>query len=160
MLVPFESLPDHTKIWVYQSKRILSPSEITEITEFLNSKVSNWESHSSPLQASFEFYYDKFLVLGVNTDFQYASGCSIDTSTSWLKDIQQVFNIDFFDRSIPYFENETLHFFPVLEAKKQVLAGTIKADTIVLNNQICTLSELKNDWKLSASDSFMKKYFA
>lgn len=159
MLVTFDSLPDHAKVWVYQTSRILSETEINDITDYLSEQVANWESHGSPLQASFKFFYDKFLVLAVNTDIQEASGCSIDSSTKWLKNIQQTLNIDFFDRSIAYFENETLHFFPVLEAKKQVLAGKVSAETTLLNHQVNTLSDLKNNWKLKASDSFMKKYF-
>lgn len=159
MLVTFDSLPDHAKVWVYQTSRILSETEINDITDYLSEQVANWESHGSPLQASFKFFYDKFLVLAVNTDLQDPSGCSIDSSTKWLKNIQQTLNIDFFDRSIAYFENETLHFFPVLEAKKQVLAGKVSAETTLLNHQVNTLSDLKNNWKLKASDSFMKKYF-
>jgi hypothetical protein len=159
MLVDFDSLPDHAKVWVYQANRILHETEITEISDYLSQQVASWESHGSPLQASFMFFYDKFLVLAVNTDLQEPSGCSIDSSTKWLKNIQQTLNIDFFDRSIAYFENETLNFFPVLEAKKQVLAGKISAETTLLNHQISTLSDLKNNWKLKASDSFMKKYF-
>ncbi|MCP9767748.1 hypothetical protein EGI22_07470 [Lacihabitans sp. LS3-19] len=159
MLVDFETLPDTSKVWVYQANRMLLESEINEISKYLNGQVALWESHGSPLQASFQFFYDKFLVLGVNTEFQDPSGCSIDTSTRWLKNIQQNLNIDFFDRSIAYFENESLNFFPILEAKKQVLAGKISAETTVLNHQIGTLGELKSNWKLKASDSFMKKYF-
>ena len=159
MLVAFESLPDHAKVWIYQADRILDETETNEITDYLSEQVANWESHGSPLQASFKFFYDKFLVLAVNTDLQEPSGCSIDSSTKWLKNIQQTLNIDFFDRSIAYFENETLHFFPVLEAKKQVLAGKINAETTLLNHQVITLADLKNNWKLKASDSFIKKYF-
>jgi hypothetical protein len=159
MLVTLDSLPDHAKVWVYQTSRILSETEINDITDYLSEQVANWESHGSPLQASFKFFYDKFLVLAVNTDLQEPSGCSIDSSTKWLKNIQQTLNIDFFDRSIAYFENETLHFFPVLEAKKQVLTGKVSAETTLLNHQVNTLSDLKNNWKLKASDSFMKKYF-
>jgi hypothetical protein len=159
MLVDFNSLPDNARIWVYQSDRILNDSEINEISKYLSAQISGWESHGSPLQASFEFFYDKFLIIGVNTIYQDPSGCSIDTSTRWLKEIQHNFGIDFFDRSIAYFDNENLAFFPILEAKKQVLSGKINADTTVLNHQIGSLSDLKNNWKLKASDSFMKKYF-
>lgn len=159
MLVDFNSLPENARVWVYQSDRILNDAEINEISEYLSSQISGWESHGSPLQASFEFFYDKFLVIGVNTLYQDPSGCSIDSSTRWLKEIQHNFGIDFFDRSIAYFDNENLSFFPILEAKKQVLAGKINADTTVLNHQIGSLSDLKINWKLKASDSFMKKYF-
>lgn len=160
MLVDFNSLPENARIWVYQSDRILNDSEMGEISQYLSTQISGWESHGSPLQASFEFFYHKFLVIGVNTVFQDPSGCSIDTSTRWLKEIQQSFGIDFFDRSIAYFEDDTLNFFPILEAKKQVLSGKVNANTTVLNHQIGSLSELKNNWKLKARDSFMKKYFA
>jgi hypothetical protein len=159
MLVDFETLPDTSKVWVYQANRMLLGSEINEISNYLKTQISIWESHGSPLEASFQFFYDKFFVLGVNTESQYPSGCSIDTSTRWLKNIQQTFNIDFFDRSIAYFENENLNFFPILGAKKQVLTGKINPETTVLNHQINTLGGLKNNWKLKASDSFLKKYF-
>ena len=59
MLVAFDSLPDHAKVWVYQANRILAETEINEITAYLSEQVNIWESHGSPLQASFKFFYNK-----------------------------------------------------------------------------------------------------
>ncbi|MFT7252522.1 MAG: hypothetical protein ACI9FW_002284, partial [Flavobacterium sp.] len=33
MYIPFEDLPEHSKIWIYQANRKLSDEEVDEITE-------------------------------------------------------------------------------------------------------------------------------
>ena len=85
-----------SKVWVYQSNRILSEEEKKFIQINLNEFVQNWKSHGSPLEGSGIVYLDRFLILMVN----YASGCSIDQSVHFIKSLGNEINVDFFDRML------------------------------------------------------------
>ena len=49
MYVPFENLPEDSKIWIYQSNRKFSEEEITEIENELKTFLENWSAHGTGL---------------------------------------------------------------------------------------------------------------
>ena len=66
MLVDFKLLSDSSKLWVFQSDKIISPSNqkilINEISPFL----TDWSSHGAEIKSSFEIRYDLFLIISVD----------------------------------------------------------------------------------------------
>jgi len=66
MLVNFNILPDTSKVWIYQSSRTLTESELEEITLKLNAFIENWTAHGSDLQSGYEIKYKRFIILGLN----------------------------------------------------------------------------------------------
>jgi hypothetical protein len=159
MYITFENINSDARVWIYQSAAELNSEQISEISEFLVPNIEEWSSHGAPLKGSFSFFFNRFLVIAADTNFNTTSGCSIDTSSRWIKQINTDFRLDFFDRSQGYFENEELKFFPILEAKKFVSLGIITSDTIILNNQISKKNDLATNWKVKASESIFKRYF-
>ena len=159
MYIKFENINSDARVWIYQSAVELKIEQISGISEFLVSNLEEWSSHGASLLGSFSFYYNRILIIAADTNFNAASGCSIDTSSRWIKQINSDFELDFFDRSQGYFENEELKFFPILQAKKYISSGIITSDTIILNNQISKKSDLEINWKIKASESIFKRYF-
>jgi hypothetical protein len=49
MYVPFENLPEESKIWVYQSNRKFSDTEFSEIESALQAFLENWAAHGTSL---------------------------------------------------------------------------------------------------------------
>lgn len=80
MYIPFENLPDESKIWIYQSNRKFSDEEMAEIETDLKAFVENWAAHGTSLEASYQLKYNRFIILAVNQEVQNATGCSIDSS--------------------------------------------------------------------------------
>ncbi len=103
MFIPFEKLPPHSRIWVYQSDRPFSVDEEKVISGSLITFCSQWEAHGSPLQTSFKIEYHQFVILAVDESSAGASGCSIDGSVRVLKELGNHLSIDFFDRSLVAF---------------------------------------------------------
>ena len=66
MFIPFEDLPKSSKIWIYQSERKLSDEEVQIADEILKNFIETWAAHSTPLEASYEIKYNRFIVLAVN----------------------------------------------------------------------------------------------
>jgi hypothetical protein len=77
MFVPFDSLPEESKIWIYQSNRKFSDEEIQEIEKDLTSFLEDWSAHGQQLEASFVTKYNRFIIIAVNQEVQAATGCSI-----------------------------------------------------------------------------------
>ena len=98
MLVDFKLLSDSSKLWIFQSDKIISPSNqkilINEISPFLN----DWLSHGAEIKSSFEIRYDLFLIISVDEEINSASGCSIDKLTNFIIQISNEIGVDFFNR--------------------------------------------------------------
>jgi hypothetical protein len=159
MYILFEKMPETARIWVYQANRDLVESEIDLIENTLKSVTNSWAAHGSPLLSSFKIFYNRFVVVATDESLNAASGCSIDASTRWLKDLGNQLNIDFFDRSQAYLDGETIKTFSIFQAKQQVQNGIIHPDSIVFINNIQTIKDLWTSWKGLASNSYLKKYF-
>ena len=159
MFVEFESMPDSSRVWLYQANRKLTEAESETVKEFLKESIGSWVTHGMPMKGSFNLIHDRILLIAADVDFQSPSGCSIDSSTRWLKDVGASLGVDFFDRSIGYFEGSELQFFSVFEAKKYVQSGVLTPETQVVNHKIATMADVKNGFTVSAAESFLKRHF-
>jgi hypothetical protein len=94
----FPQLSIESRVWVYQSNRPFTKEEKSNIEVNLNNFVAGWAAHGSQLVAKAEIVNDYFIVLAVDENTAMASGCSIDSSVKFIKEIGQQLNIDFFNR--------------------------------------------------------------
>ncbi len=160
MFIEFKDLPANARVWLYQAERNLTEEEQTRVQSFLTSAVDSWVTHGMPMKGSVKIFFNRLIVIAADTGFQQPSGCSIDASTGWLQELGKETGINFFDRSIGYFEDERLCFFSVFEAKKQVNAGLVQPHTRVINLQAATAHEVENALIIPASESFLNRYFS
>lgn len=86
------------RIWIYQSNRMLTTDEQSLASERLDAFTSKWKVHGHPLTASAEIRYGLFILLKVDERQALPSGCSIDASVRFMKELQQELHVDFFDR--------------------------------------------------------------
>ena len=49
MLIPFNKMPDHARVWVYQADRNLSDAEVQYIQQTLDFQLNNWAAHGAAL---------------------------------------------------------------------------------------------------------------
>ena len=62
MYIPFENLPEESKIWIYQSNRKFSEEEVLAIETDLQAFLATWESHGTGLEASYQLQYQRFII--------------------------------------------------------------------------------------------------
>jgi len=161
MFIPFSDLDFEARIWVYQANRELTKEETGIITETLKPALDSWAAHGKPLTASGKVFEHRFIVIGVDEREELPSGCSIDKSTHWLQEIGHQLNIDFFDRSLAYLdENNTVQTIPVPKIKQAVLDETITSSTIIFDSQVATKAQWMKRWKTPASQSWLSRYFS
>jgi hypothetical protein len=160
MFVSFESLPDDSKIWIYQSNRKFSDLEIQEMESELKLFIDNWTSHGQSLEASFVTRYNRFIIIAVNQEVQAATGCSIDASVQLIQNLEQKYSVDLLDKmNVTFKVGEHVAFKPLIEFKKLAKEKAVSENTIVFNNLLNTLGEWKDFWEVPASDSWHNRFF-
>lgn len=161
MYIPFSDLDLEARVWIYQANRALSKDETAVLTETLKSALENWDAHGKPLTASGKVFEHRFVVIGVDERDEMPSGCSIDKSVHWLQQIGSQMNVDFFDRSVAYInEQDEVVTIPVAKIKEAVADETITASTTVFDNQVSTKAQWLNRWKSPASHTWLVRYFS
>ena len=159
MLIPFNQMPDYARVWVYQTNKNLSDSEVQTIQKILENQINNWAAHGVDLAGSVQVLHNRFVIIVVDEMQNQASGCSIDASTRWLKELGVEMNLDFFDRSVAFIYNETLKTTEIAKIKSLVTEGVLMPDTLIFNNLVSNIQEFRNNWNAEASDTWMKRYF-
>jgi hypothetical protein len=77
-IVPFESLPDSARIWVFASDRELRGAPAETMLAAVDRFLVEWRAHGVPLRCARDWREDRFLAIGVDVEQENASGCSID----------------------------------------------------------------------------------
>jgi len=77
-LVPFETLPDSARVWVFGSDRPLSDEATEQLMKAVEGYLDQWKAHGEPLTAAYEWRFGRLLVVAVDQRSAGASGCSID----------------------------------------------------------------------------------
>lgn len=161
MLVPFNTLSDNSKIWIYQSSRIFTDVEVNKLESRLSNFVENWESHSRTLKGAFLILENRFIVISVDESVNDASGCSIDKSVHFLQEIENEFKTQLLDKSKVAIKNNDgeVVLYPLLSLKEAVNNGEITRGTLVYNNLVTSKKEFETLWIVPAETSWLRKYF-
>lgn len=159
MLVEFNTLPDTSRVWVYQADREFSLTEVDQIKQQLNTFVNNWKRHGEDLKASYEVKYKQFIILAVDEDYNDVSGCSIDASVHIIKQLQQQFEVDLLNKmNVTFKDGDNINLVSLKEFKEYARQDKIKPNTVVFNNMIASKAELASAWEVEANKSWHAKF--
>lgn len=160
MYIPFEELPEESKIWIYQSNRKFTDDEIVAIEDELKLFVEGWNAHGTALEASFKTRYNRFIILAVNQEIQSASGCSIDSSVGFIQSLEKKYNVELLDKmNVTFKLGEHIAHKPLNEFKKMAKEKAVSANTIVFNNLVNTVGEYSEFWEVPAIESWHSRFF-
>lgn len=155
-MIPINEMPDHSRVWVYQSDRKFSDDEVAKIEQRLTDFISNWASHGAPLKASGAVLYNRFLIILADENSVKASGCSIDKSVGFVKQLEKEFSCDFFNRLlVAYKSGEDIKTFHLAEKEELISQGKISGNTIIFNNLVQNKSDFLRNWQIKISDSWL-----
>jgi hypothetical protein len=155
-MIPMNEMPDHSRVWIYQSDRAFSNEEVAKIEKLLTEFINNWSTHGTSLKASGAVLYNRFVIIMAYEATVKASGCSIDKSVAFIKQLEKEFNCDFFNRlKIAYKEGNEVKTFHFNEKEELISKGVISSDTIIFNNLVQTKSELFTNWQVKIKDSWL-----
>ncbi len=159
MLVDFNELPEHSRIWIYQSNRSFTDNEIQEIEADLTNFLKEWTAHGSHLHAGFEVKYKRFIVIGLDQTNASASGCSIDASVHFMQSLEKKYSVELLDRmNVSFKQGDFIAYKPLKDFKKMAKDKAVSANTIVFNNLVATKQEYLENWEVPASESWHSRF--
>ena len=147
-----------SRVWVYQSSRLFSLSEAMEVEEMLQAFQKEWNSHGAPVKSDVHVFFGQFIVLIADETATTVGGCSTDSSVRLIKQIEQKFGVNMFDRhSLAFVRKDKIELLPLSQLPYAVENGFIKGDTIYFNNLVQTKKELEENWIIPAEKSWLAK---
>jgi hypothetical protein len=156
---PLFNLADHSRVWVYQSNRPFSEREQIVLTSQINGFVQDWAAHGRDLLASGAVLLDQFIVLAVDERQAGASGCSIDKSVNFMKELAAQYNVSLFDRlTFTFLKNEKVETASASDFKRFYTEGSLSADTLVFDNLVNTVGDLRMTWLKPLALSWHKRF--
>jgi hypothetical protein len=155
------SFSPQSKVWVYQSNREFTTSEVAEIQEKLNAFTAQWQAHGHQLKAKAEIIHNFFIVITVDETASNVTGCSIDASVRVLKEIEAQYNLDLFNRfNMAYMVDNKVFSLNKEDFETLVSIMKITPDTIVFNNMVQTLEEFETKWQVPFAQSWHNTVFS
>jgi len=158
MLVSYEILPVTARIWIYQTSRKLTAAEITNTIQATENFLQNWTAHQADLKAGVQVLFNHFIIIGVDDNYNDASGCSIDKKVNFMKQLGSTLQVDLFNRmQVAYIEKDTIQFAGMHELAGRIKIGELPHDVIMFNNLVATKQEFESGWKVPVRNSWMQQ---
>ncbi len=152
---------NNSRVWIYQSSRLFSVSEVFEIEPMLNDFVAEWKTHGTPVKGYANLFFGQFIVIMADETAAGVSGCSTDSSVRLIKDIEQRFKVDMFSRqTLAFILKDKVELLPLAHLNHAIENGFIKPETLYFNNLAATKQVLINNWITPASQSWLASKFA
>lgn len=159
MLVDFKSLPDESRVWIYQANRSFTETEIAEIENKLNVFIENWTAHGSDLESGYLIKYKRFIVIGLNQNLNKATGCSIDASVHFIQQLEKDYQVDLMDKmNVSYKQGDFIAYKTLADFRKMAKDKAISKNTIVFNNLVNNIAEFNEFWEVPASESWHARF--
>lgn len=152
-------MPAHARLWVYKTPRDLGQAEQKLVRERGAVFTAGWAAHGAALDACVDVLHDRFVVIAVDEQQAAASGCSIDKSVGFIKDLEHDLNLMLTDRMFVVYEMEghtrsvRLQELPVL-----IKEGSITPDTMVFDDLVSTVGELQERFRVPLRATWMERY--
>lgn len=159
MLVEFNTLPDSSRVWIFQASRSFSVGELQEIEQELDAFIKEWTAHGSDLRAGYEIKYNRFIILALDQTQTAASGCSIDASVHFIQKLEKKYNVDLLDKmNVSYKQGEFVAYKLLTDFKKMAKQKAVSKNTIVFNNLVTNKGEYLEHWEVPAAESWHGRF--
>ncbi len=154
-LVPADFSPN-SRVWIYQSSRLLTISEALQVEDILKTFTSNWKSHGTPVKGYANLFFGQFIVLMADDTEDPIGGCSTDSSVRLIKDIEQLFQIQMFDRqALAFLIKERVQVVPMAQLEYALQHQFIDSNTLYFNNTVQNKEQFLNNWIIPVKESWL-----
>ena len=153
-----ENFSPDSRVWIYQSSRIFTLSEALAMEDLLNDFTDKWLSHGTPVKGAAYLFFGQFIILMADEKATGVSGCSTDSSVRLIKDIEQHFGVNMFDRTtLAFLVKDKVQLLPLSQLQYAFDNRFIDSHTLYFNNLVQTKVELENNWLIPIKDSWLSK---
>ena len=154
-LLPSDFHPD-SRVWIYQSDRAFNEKEEVEIDNLLKSFAENWKSHGAQVKAFGKLFFNQFIILIADETASGVSGCSTDSSVRLIKEIENKYNADLFNRqNLAFFNGENIIQISLSKLNEAVSNKQVNHETYYFNNVVLSKKELEEKWIIPLKNSWL-----
>src|SRR5918999_3545723 len=142
-IVPFESLPDSSRIWIFGSDRPVTGSAAEQLLAEVDRYLDAWRAHGDPLRCGRLWADHRFLVVGVDQSTANASGCSIDGLFRSLQQLEGEIGGRLVGGGRVFYRDHAgaAQSAPRADLEKLIASGEIGPDTVIFDTSITDLGE-------------------
>lgn len=159
-LIPEDFHPD-SKVFIYQSNRLLMMSEALQLEELLETFVSEWESHGAAVKGYANLLFGQFVVFMADDTDAKICGRSIDSVARFAQEIEKQFSISLLDRhSLAFVVKDKIQLLPMSQLKYSVENNFITSDTLYFNNLVTDKKSFLNNWIIPIKQSWLASRIA
>ncbi|HKB44841.1 MAG TPA: hypothetical protein VKC90_10630 [Chitinophagaceae bacterium] len=153
-----DSFSPGSRVWIYQASRLFTISEAFEIEKMMNDFSSQWKSHGTPVKGAGHLFFGQFIILMADEKATGVSGCSTDSSVRLIKDMEQMFGVNMFERTtLAFVIKDKVQLLPLSQLQYAYDNQFISADTLYFNNLVQTKDELEKNWIVPVKDSWLAR---
>ena len=159
MILDLIALDNSAKVWIYQADREFSYDELDEIRPMIFDFLDHWTSHQNMLMTYGNVFHRRFLAMFVDESLAGASGCSIDASVRFVKQLESHFGVSLMGRdTVAYMIDEEISTLPLNELGSAVSDGRLQADTFVFDNLVKNKDAFLKEWCKPMNESWHKRF--
>lgn len=157
-----DALPDSARVWIYGAAGTLTADQVNALEAHMVDFMDEWRSHGREVTPAWSLLHDQFLFIAVDERAMSLSGCSIDSmfhaveafgrtsGTQLARSGNQVF----------YRDGHGIRCLDRPDFADLARSGAIDAETIVFNNTIPTVADLRaGRWEVPMRESWHMKAF-
>jgi hypothetical protein len=131
-------------------------SEALEIEPMLEAFLASWNTHGTPVKGFANLLYGQFIVIMADETHAGVSGCSTDSSVRLIKQIEEKFKVDLFNRqNLAFVVKDKIQLLPLAQLQYGFDNGFLTQDTIYFNNLVATKAEMLDKWLVPIKDSWL-----
>lgn len=156
-IVPFDSLPDSSRVWVFSSDRPITGESATVLLEGVDAHLKEWNAHGNPLTVGSQWRDDRFLIVAVDQSTAGASGCSIDGLFRVLQGLEKAIGASLVGGGRVFYRDHHGASQSAARADVPALAqkGEISKDTVVFDTTLTDLGAWRACFERPAKDSWV-----
>lgn len=154
-----DTMPAHARVWVYKSAIPFTSAQREAMLERGAAFTASWAAHGSALDACVDVLHDHFLIIAVDEQQATASGCSIDKSVRLVQQYERELGLNLTDRMVvPYEADGAIATCRVQELEQLIRSGTLSSSTIVFDDMVTNIGDLRGRFRAPLSSTWMARY--
>ncbi|WP_298884557.1 ABC transporter ATPase [uncultured Polaribacter sp.] len=159
MFVEYSLIPEDAKVWIYPSSRKFYTNEIEGIENKIKTFISNWKPDDENFKASYQFLYNRFIVLFADDENTTLTNADIDASVSFILSLQQEYEVELLDKmNVCFKQGEFVQYKELKDFKKLLKNKALTAKSIIFDNLITTKVDFENYWEIPIEDSWYSRF--
>lgn len=161
-IVPFETLPDESRVWVFGSDRRLTDGDADRLLAEVDGFLGQWKAHGLPLTCARDWRDEHLLTIGVDSTQENASGCSIDGLFRVLQHIERPLETRLVGGGRVFYRGADGDVQVVERGRlpQLVATGAIRADTCVFDTSLTNAGDWRARFETPARESWVGKLLA